>query len=192
MTATNREELEEELAAASDFGSVAGTTQGANKSVEATVTGDEDPDGDEELEEVELWGLASVLERPADPDSSGSCELVFLRRGDEIVGIGTKDRRWQVTLEKGEVVVRAFGSSAATIHLKPGGEAVLTATDIKLGGPAVSDFVALASKVDAHLTTLQNAHDVHSHATAPDGPVSPPSVLVGALTGVGSSIVGAD
>lgn len=60
--------------------------------------------------------------------------------------------------------------------------------EIKLGDLATS-FVALADLVKARLDTLQNAHDTHTHATAPTGPVSVPSVIVGPLAGVAATKV---
>ena len=153
MSIKNR--LDEALAAFLDFGAITDTViADAAKSVVATIEGDVDEDGSaEKVEECELWGSAALLVRPADPDSSGRTEVVYLRRGDELVGILTKDRRWQVDLEKGEVVVRGLGASAARIRLKPDGTAVLDAAAVKVGdtaGEAIPLGDALKSWLDGH------------------------------------------
>jgi hypothetical protein len=54
------------------------------------------------------------------------------------------------------------------------------------GNASVTDFVALATITKTHLDALQNAHDTHNHPTAPVGPVSVPSVIVGPLSGIAS------
>ena len=71
------------------------------------------------------------------------------------------------------------------IHIKPNGE-------IHLGSKMAADALALASATKAHLDSLQMAHDTHNHPTAPMGPVSPPSVLVGALGPIASDVVKSD
>ena len=96
----------------------------------------------------ELWGNAAVLMRPADPDADGrAAEVMFFRMGDELVGFASRDTRWQVTLDKGEVCIRALGASAAQIRLKPDGT-------VLLGSGAASDPVALTTQVDANFSTL--------------------------------------
>jgi hypothetical protein len=68
-----------------------------------------------------------------------------------------------------------------------GSQIKLTGTQVHLGGGA--NFVALANLVMSRLNTLQVAHDTHNHATAPVGPVSVPSVIVGALADVAATNV---
>jgi hypothetical protein len=55
---------------------------------------------------------------------------------------------------------------------------------IKLGTESGSglDFVALAAKVDAQLTSIQTWADTHTHATAGTGTPSPAVPPLGALT----------
>lgn len=55
------------------------------------------------------------------------------------------------------------------------------------GGSDATDFVALASLVKAELDKIQLAHDTHNHPTAPVGPVSVPSVLIGSIGNVAAT-----
>jgi hypothetical protein len=53
----------------------------------------------------------------------------------------------------------------------------VSASDIKLGGPTATDFVALASLVLAELTAIKTAYDLHTHSGVTTGPgVSGPPV----------------
>lgn len=58
------------------------------------------------------------------------------------------------------------------LRMTPAGEVKITATAVRLGDPDATAALALATLVDARLTTLQAAHDAHVH------PV--PGVTVGA------------
>jgi hypothetical protein len=106
--------------------------------------------GDEPIPAQELWGTWAILTRPAAPDADGrSAEVMYLRRSGEIVGVASRDTRWQVAdLEAGGVIVRAMGAAAATIRLRPNGT-------LEIDG--VGDFVPLASKVDDAIARLKTA-----------------------------------
>jgi len=80
----------------------------------------------EDVDDCETWGEAAVLARPADPTTDGKMEVLMLRGGDELIAIASKDRRWQISLEKGEVRIRAFGASAGYVHLTPSGAVYVT------------------------------------------------------------------
>lgn len=153
-----REHVAEVAEGVLDFFTVDGTAVASDNSVTATLKGDVDADADEAEQQsgCELWGSGALLERPAAATAEGGPEVIAIRRGDELVGIATRDRRWQVTLEAGEVVVRAYGSGAAVLRLKPNGDAVL-GDQVYLGGPTASDFVALASLVNAKFDKLYDA-----------------------------------
>lgn len=121
--------IEERIAALLDFGKVLDSSQGANNSVELEVQGDVDDDGSavgaaigtqdaEEYPTAEVWDNPAVQWRPVDEDLNGHCEYLFWRRGDEIVVLAGKERRWQVTLAKGEVVVRGLASGSELIRFK--------------------------------------------------------------------------
>ena len=143
------------LSDAIGFGRIKATESGlVNKTVGVQVEGDE---GETGATDDELWAHAPLLYRPCDPDATGHCEALFMRNGDERIVFATKDRRWQIEVAKGEVIVRAMGpGSPAYIHLKPNGDAIVKAGAINLGGSA-TEFVALANKVDALIDAFCDA-----------------------------------
>lgn len=72
-------------------------------------------------------------------------------------------------------------AGGATIHLKPDGT-------VHLGAPTASDFVALATLVNARLATIQNTFDAHVHAT-PSGAADATLTKIGALASVAATKV---
>lgn len=64
---------------------------------------------------------------------------------------------------------------------------VIAGANVYLVSSTAADFIALASLVDSRLTQIQAAYDAHTHATAPTGPVSVPSLILGALAPTGST-----
>jgi hypothetical protein len=83
--------------------------------------------------------------------------------------------------------------SNALVLGKDGGSTIRieSAGEIKVGTNA-AQFVALANLVKSRLDQLQAAHDTHTHATAPLGPISVPSVIVGPLSDVAAQKVKAE
>lgn len=149
--------LHEAVESLLDFGRVLSSSLASTtKSVLARVEGVTGPDGEAEIAEEQVLSVdAAVLVRPQDPSDDGAFEVAFIRRGDEAVPIGSRDTRWQVTLEKGETVLRAFGESAALLRLKPNGDVVIeTSGTIFNGAATAADSFALASKVDAEFQRL--------------------------------------
>lgn len=141
--------VEERIAALLDFFKANDSSVGANNSVEIDVQGDtDDALTFEQYENAEIWDCPAVLWRPSDPDvnplTGGYCELLGLRSGDEIVVLAGKERRWQVSIDKGEVIVRGLAENSGYIRFKTDGT-------IEAGSTGL-DFVALAAKV---LTELQ-------------------------------------
>lgn len=142
--------LDEMLDGMLDFGRVISTRLGAAKSVLAKIQGDagETPD------DVELWGPAGIQSRPP-----ADAEVLFIRRGDELVGIAFRSRQWQVDVVDGEVAVHALGNSGGTqaaLRLQPDGTAILDGVMIKAGITA-TELVALSTKVDAAFNAYVNA-----------------------------------
>lgn len=134
------------------FGRIKSTSiASSSKTIAAKVEANE---GEDTTPDDELFGVAAVLQRPKAPDSSGECEAFFARLGDEKVIIATRDKRWQVSLEDGEVVLRAFGPGAAYVKLAPDGTATIVGGTVKLGSDGASDPVALSSDVDAKFAAL--------------------------------------
>lgn len=139
-----------------DFGEIVSTTVDAVRSVLATIRGGEvsggtedaeDPgedgdDGDEETPGCELWGSPAVLFRPQAPDANGAMEVLFVRRGEELVGVAYRDLRNQgaADLQPGEVLVRGFGASAPTVLLKPNGNVEIKGAQVLID---VSGFVRI-------------------------------------------------
>ena len=140
---------------------------------------EDDDDSGEEMPGAEVYGEAALLHRPADPDASGAPEVIVWRHGDERIVIATKDRRWQVELEKGDVCLRAFGNGAPRLFLRADGTAVLEANEIKLGDAAATEAIALGTAVKGHLDAIKTYVDAHTHVA---GTLAAPSGG-GAVTG---------
>lgn len=147
-----------------DFARVTASKIGsAANQVLVTLNGSQDDDGAEIRSDQILYGNAAVLLRPA---SGEGFEVVFVRNGDEMVPIAHRETRWQISLDEGEVVVRALGDNAARVRLKPTGEIVLEGTTIKAGANA-DDGVANGRLVKAFIDGFLNATPVS--ATPGDG-----------------------
>lgn len=158
-----RDEINDLVQGLLDFGRVtASSVSSAINQVLVTIRGTEDAAGNEQRSGQALYGNAAVLLRPADPDSDGTAfEVVFARVGDEMVPVAHRETRWQVSLDAGEVVVRAFGTDAAKVRLKPDGEIVLEGTTIKAGENA-QDGSANGRIVEAFIDGFLNATPVSS------------------------------
>lgn len=116
----------------------------------------------------EVWGSAPVMWRPVDPDLTGECEVLFARLGDEKIAFATRDLRWQISVEKGEVIITSMGSTTpAYVHLKPDGTVVLSALVVKIGSDAAAQSIPLGTLLQTWLST-------HTHATG-TGPSGPPN-----------------
>lgn len=177
-----RDVIEEYAGTLLGFGLVsASAVLSTAKSVVLTVVGDEDPDGDEELDECEIFGHAPLMYRPSDSSSAGQMEVMFLRDGDERVVISTKDRRWQIEPAKGEVILSALGkdgTAQARISLKADGSIAITsdtvtvtsdtativADTIKLGSSGATKHVAFREDLEAALSTVRSIFNTHTHS----------------------------
>lgn len=124
-----------------------------------------DDDPDETADDVIPYGHASILYRPAPEDADGGCEHLFIRRGDELVPVASRDIRWQIDLEEGEVVVRSFGSGAAYIRLRPDGSIVMEG-DVNIGAAGATEAVVLGTTLKGHLDDLKLHIDGHTHGFA--------------------------
>jgi hypothetical protein len=161
------------------FGRIVSTRLGSSRTVTAVVSGDgaELPDG------VEMWGPAGIQSRPP-----ADAEVLFLRRGDELVGIAFKSRQWQVDVVDGEVAIHALGNSGGTqavLRLQPDGTAILDGASIKLGATA-AQFVALSNLVDARLAAMVAAYNLHVHVET-GGSTAVPTTLMGAQATVAAT-----
>lgn len=155
-----------------DFGRVVGSRLSATvKNVLCDVVGIEMEEGGAERRDSRpLYGHAGVLVRPAAPTDAGSFEVIFARVGDDMIPLASRDVRWQVDLEEGEVVVRSMSDTPARIYLKPDGSVVVEAASIKLGSadanrpPSMADasnelFDKIAAALDAFCTASPTLND---------------------------------
>jgi hypothetical protein len=157
------------------FAKVVAASVGKSGSVELNIQATDD---DASKDSCEWWGHPAISCQPA----AGS-ESLFVDLGSERIVLGVKERRWQVSVEAGECIVRALGpGTPAYLKLKPDGTAELHATRIDLGGEALTTFMARADRVDVALAKLQTTFDTHTHlSAAPSSPTATPLPLVGAL-----------
>lgn len=166
--------LTENLESLLDWGIAKASSISATvKNVLVTVIGD-DGDETEEVTEQVLSVDAAVLVRPAAPTNEGAMEVLFVRRGDERTTIATRDPRWQVDLEEGEVVVRAFGESAALVRIRPDGTIVL-AGDVAMGAETATEAVVLGTTLKSYLDGMKAWADTHTHPFVATGAASPTS-----------------
>lgn len=169
-----------------DFGAFVGTSiADAASSVLGRVRGagpasdDGADDGDiddafEESQDAEVWGCAGVLFRPEDPSSEGSCEAIYVRRGDERVVICTKDRRWQIEIDKGELYLRNTVAETdfthrASIYIKRNGEVVIDAVKVYVGDASAGHTIAWGDVIKSHLDGIKTFLDLvttHTHVVS--------------------------
>ena len=164
-----RDHVRETADTAIGFARVTASALGAASSLVLDIILAEDDDDEGETQtEAEVYGEAALLFRPADPDADGAPEAVVMRHGDERIVIATKDRRWQVELEKGDVCVRAMGENAPRLFLRADGTVTLEGAtvnveadtvivdsgDIRLGGEGPLGAMALASPANQRLNEL--------------------------------------
>lgn len=180
-----RRRLVEGLDSLLDFGLVvASEVHAATRMVLGRIRGDVDPDGDEEpATSQEMWGCPAVMFRPADPTSAGAMEVLFLRRGNEMVGVAYRELRdAPVSLAAGEVCVRAFATQGAYVLLRPNGEVKVK------GGPILLDASTFVRVEPGGFSAalgerVRDAFNGHTHA----GVGSPPDAASIALMGTALS-----
>lgn len=96
----------------------------------------------EEIDNATMWGIGSILARPASPTSDGRAEAIALTMGDTREVIGWRDLRWQLEhdLAKGDAVLRWLGETGGggqpterpRIHLKADGSVEITADVVRI------------------------------------------------------------
>lgn len=156
-----------------DFGRViASELSGSAKNLLATLQGAEG-EGAERVENQQVWGHAAILWRPV-----ANTEVLFLRNGDELLTVASRETRWQVDLAEGDVVIRNLnGSTPVRLTLKSDGNCVLEADLIKLGDSGATEAIGLGTAIKGHLDslkthldTLQTVLGTHTHAGVTVGP----------------------
>lgn len=187
-----REMIEEGLASLLGFG-LAVASAVVDGGVELTVRGDEDPDGDEELDGCEVWS-GPLRYRPQDPSAAGQMEALFVRHGDERVVIGTRDRRFELEPVEGEVIIHAFGadgSAQARISLAADGTITVTgdtvvvaADNVYLGDGGATKHVAYREDVESALTAMRSKYNAHTHLET--GATTDPPLVAAQFTDPGA------
>lgn len=151
----------EALDALFDFGRVTATKVATQtKQVLASVRGNEGASGQTEERPFQvLWGHAAIMWRPP-----ADTELLFTRRHEEMVPLASRDTRWLIELDEGDVVVRNLtGDHPVRLHLKADGTAVLEADTVKIGDASAGHTIgfgdAIKDALNDRATTFQN----HTH-----------------------------
>ena len=152
-----------------DFGHVAATSLATStRQVLATIQGNADDDDGTNAESrvSTLWGHAAVLMRPKAPTTSpnGRLEVAFIRHGDELVPIASRDLRWQIDLAEGDVIIRNLdGTNPVRLHLLADGTAVLEANTVKIGDAGATEGIGLGTAIKNHLDSIKTWLDSHTH-----------------------------
>lgn len=160
------------LASLLDFGRVvASSLSSSAKNLLATIEGASGGGSAERVERQQVWGHAAVLWRPP-----GDTEVLFVRNGDELLTVASRETRWQVELSEGDVCVRNLtGDHPVRLWLKADGTAVLEADTVKIGDSSATEAIALGTTLKSHLDALKTAFDAHTHTAggyAIPGPIA--------------------
>ena len=108
-----------------------------------------------------------------------------MRRGNELLPIATRDFRFQVDLDAGEVVVTNFAKSKpARIWLRADGTLTIEADEVRIGDAAASSTIGLGNAIKGHFDAQKSYLDAHTHVA---GTLASPSGGVTGATGVPSS-----
>jgi hypothetical protein len=163
------------LAGLFDFGRITGTKRGTtNKTIALDFEGNVDQEDRAETESADVWGCSAMQYRPADPDGDGAAEVLYIRRDGELLPIATRDFRFQVDLEKGEVVVTNNDKTKpARIWLRADGTLTIEADEVRIGDAAASSTIALGDAVKNHFDSIRTTFNNHTHVAgtlvAPSG-----------------------
>jgi hypothetical protein len=155
------------LASLLDFGRVVVSSLSSSaKSLLATVEGASGGGSAERVEGQQVWGHAAVLWRPP-----GDTEVLFVRNGDELLTVASRETRWQVDLSEGDVCVRNLnGTNPVRLWLKADGTAVLEANTVKIGDAGGTALKGHLDGIKSHLDALQTWASTHTHAGVTTGP----------------------
>lgn len=161
----NRTAFHDALAAIIDFGKVvASSLSSSAKSLLATIEGASGGGTAERVEGQQVWGHAAILWRPR-----VDTEVLFVRSGDELLTLASRETRWQVELSEGDVCVRNLsGTKPVRLWLKADGTAVLEADEVKLGDSGATEAIALGTTLKSHLDSLKSYIDGHTHGYVDD------------------------
>lgn len=120
------------------FGSISASAMDGSKTLTCTVDG---IDGESSSSDNEVFGVAPLSYKPA-----SSTECLYLQLPDEKVVLGTRDRKFQIEVGNGEVVLRAMGSAtSAYLKLSPDGTALLKGVTLTLDPTTRTNLAGTAS-----------------------------------------------
>lgn len=161
MSGAARKWVFEVIEALFDFGRVTGTHRGSStKSIAVDIEGNVDQEDRAETSREDLWGSAAMQYRPADPDGDGAAEVLYVRRGNELLPIATRDFRFQVDLEKGEVVVTNLDKTKpARIWLRADGTLTIEADEVRIGDAAAGSTIGLGDAIKGHFDAQKSWMD---------------------------------
>lgn len=149
-----RDQMFAMLDALLDFGKVTASKQATQtKQVLVSVRGNSDGTNHEERPYQALWGHAAILFRPP-PDT----ELIFWRAGDEMVPVASREIRWAIDVEEGEVVIRNLVSNSseqARIHFKKNGEVVIDSPKVYVGDGGATEKIGLGTAIKGHFDDIK-------------------------------------
>jgi hypothetical protein len=164
------------------LGTVSASRLDSKHSLEVTVEG---ADGEASADDNDVFGAAPLLYRP-----QNGAECVYMQLGDEKIVIGTRDKRWQIECDQGEVVLRAMGSAApAYLKLSPDGTAVLKGVTLTLDPTTRTNLAGTASNqpftngtaLHTYLDALFTAIGTDFASCAPSGGTAPGTALTAAI-----------
>lgn len=160
----------------------------------------------DDIEIVTPYGLsflpaagAEVLSWAINGSASHILGMIFDRRvrlagtlaaGEVALHIGVADQLVHLKAD-GEIVIRA-GTDGGTITMRPSGDVIVVpgaSGNVYLGDDGATKKVALADDVDARFASIKTTFNLHTHATAPVGPISVPTGLIGVLAPTASTNV---
>jgi hypothetical protein len=184
--------VQEAMSAAFDFARVTASSIGSrSNSVLATIQANTNPESSEseQIPAQALWGHAAILYRPAAATSEGSLEVFIQRRGEDFVPVASRDLRWQIAIDEGDVVLRNFSASAPVrVRLNANGTMILEANEVRIGDAGATHTVGLGDVIKAHFDSIRATFNDHRHgpgnfvAPSGGGPVTGLSEIPG--TGV--------
>lgn len=149
-------------------GSVVARVRGADPSTDDDAT-DETDHEDAFQVDATMWGSGALLARPASPSTEGRAEALVLTHGDTREIVGWRDLRWQVSLERGEVVVRNLVTDAAkraTIKINQDGEVIIDSPKVYVGTASATEKIGLGTAIKGHFDAIKTFLDIvktHTH-----------------------------
>lgn len=144
------------------------------------IVADENEDGTPDVyASAEGYEHAAVIHRPVAESDDGAMETIAWRYGDEMIVVGSRERRWSIQVEEGDVVIRSYGdpTTAGYVHLKPDGEIVVRGGAIKLESSdgAATEGIGLGDAIKSVIDSMINTFNGHTHTDPVSGSTGTPT-----------------